>query len=138
MTAGFGERAAWSLAIILTLLQLISPTGLSQEQDKGPPVIIHMTDDMKFVPDRLTVRVGQTVEWINDAETAGPSHAVTTDPEKVMDSKHVSSPMRAEAFDSGNIKPGKSFTHIFKVPGLYKYACPPHEAAMRGEITVEP
>jgi plastocyanin len=111
---------------------------LSEQQDKGPPAIIHMTDQLKFIPDRLTVRVGQTVEWINDAEAGGASHAVTTDPEKVMDPKHVSRPAGAEVFDSGNIKPGKSFTYVFKVPGLYKYACPPHEGMMRGEITVEP
>lgn len=138
LTAGFGERAAWSLAIILTLLQLISPTGLSQEQDKGPPVIIHMTDEMKFVPDRLTVRVGQAVEWVNDADDGGVSHVVATDPEKAMDPNHVSSPAGAKVFDSGSILPGKSFTYIFKVPGLYKYVCPPHEGTMRGQVTVEP
>jgi plastocyanin len=101
-------------------------------------MIIHMTDEMKFVPDRLTVREGQAVEWVNDAEAGGVSHVVATDPEKAMDPNHVSSPAGASVFDSGSILPGKSFTYIFKVPGLYKYVCPPHEGTMRGQVTVEP
>ena len=101
-------------------------------------MIIHMTDEMKFVPDRLTVREGQAVEWVNDAEAGGVSHVVATDPEKAMDPNHVSSPAGASVFDSGSILPGKSFTYIFKVPGLYKYVCPPHEGMMRGQVTVEP
>lgn len=93
---------------------------------------------MKFVPDKVTIKVGQRVEWLNSAENNGPLHNVTTDPNKVMDPRHVSSPRGAEVFDSGAIKPGKSFVHKFTVPGVYDYACSPHEGSMRGEIVVEP
>jgi plastocyanin len=136
LLAGFAKRGF--LLPLVILLLLISSLVSSQERDKGVPLVIHMTDEMKFIPDRLTIQVGHSVEWINDAQVGGASHTVTTDPEKAMDPKHVSSPRGAEVFDSGNIKPGKSFTYVFNVPGSYKYVCAPHESTMRGEITVEP
>ena len=136
LLAGFAQRGFLLLVVILLLV--ISSSVSSQERDKGLPVIIHMTDEMKFVPDRLTVREGQAVEWVNDAEAGGVAHVVATDPEKAMDPNHVSSPAGAKVFDSGSILPGKSFTYIFKVPGLYKYVCPPHEGTMRGQVTVQP
>jgi plastocyanin len=97
-------------------------------------VVIRMTSDMKFVPERATAKVGQIVEWMNDAD--GPAHTVTDDPDKVVDPAHVSSPKGAKPFDSGVIGSGKSFRYTFKIPGVYRYACEPHEQAMRGEITV--
>jgi plastocyanin len=138
LLSAVADKVFFWIAVILILTQVISSSALSQERYKDLPVTIHMTDEMKFVPDRITVRVGQKVDWINDAEPGGPSHTITTDPDKAMDPKHVSSPAGAEVFDSGNIKPGKAYTHIFKVAGVYEYVCAPHEGMMRGEITVEP
>ncbi|NIR46298.1 MAG: hypothetical protein GWN99_17830 [Gemmatimonadetes bacterium] len=48
-------------------------------------------------------------------------------------------PEGAEPFNSGNLKPGASFSHEFSVAGTYTYFCIPHEgAAMIGTVIVEP
>ena len=98
-------------------------------------VIVKMTTEHKFVPEKITIKVGQTVEWVND-DKAMP-HEVTTDPDVAVDPSHVSVPEGVALFDSHLITSGKSFRHQFTVPGLYRYACPPHENdGMLGEVTV--
>jgi plastocyanin len=88
-----------------------------------------------FMPEKITIKVGQTVEWVND-DTTMP-HEVTTDPNVASDPSNVSIPEGAEPFDSRLITSGKSFRRQFTIPGLYRYACPPHENdGMVGEVTV--
>jgi plastocyanin len=104
----------------------------SQESDV---VVVKMTEEHKFVPEKITIKVGQTVEWVND-DKAMP-HEVTTDPNIASDPNNVSIPEGAARFDSHLITSGRSFRHQFTVPGLYRYACPPHENdGMLGEVTV--
>jgi plastocyanin len=103
-----------------------------QESDA---VVIKMTAEHKFMPEKITIKVGQTVEWVNDEKAM--THEVTTDPNVASDPSNVSIPEGAEPFDSHLITTGKSFRHQFTVPGLYRYACPPHENdGMLGEVTV--
>ena len=98
-------------------------------------VVVKMTPERKFMPEKITIKVGQTVEWVND-DNAMP-HEVTTDPNVASDPSNVSIPAEAAAFDSRLITTGKSFRHQFTVAGLYRYACPPHENdGMLGEVTV--
>jgi len=127
----------WLALIVVGMLWSTHAWSLYSQESESI-VIVRMTDGMKFVPDRLTIHVGQTVKWVNEAEEGGPAHTVTTDPEKVMDPSHVSIPAGAKPFDSGNINPGRSYLYTFRVPGVYRYACAPHEGMMRGEITVGP
>jgi plastocyanin len=130
------RRGLLTTVFALMPLPMNSTFLLSQQMESI--VVVRMTDELKFVPNQLTIHVGQTVKWINEADEGGVGHTVTTNPEKVNDPKHVSIPAGAQPFDSGNISPGKSYMYTFKVPGVYKYACAPHEGRMRGEITVEP
>jgi plastocyanin len=103
-----------------------------QESDA---VVVKMTPERKFMPEKITIKVGQTVEWDND-DKAMP-HEITTDSNLASDPSNVSIPEGAEPFDSRLITSGKSFRHQFTVPGLYRYACPPHENdGMLGEVTV--
>jgi plastocyanin len=103
-----------------------------QESDA---VVVKMTPERKFVPEKIAIKVGQTVEWVNDDKAM--THEVTTDPNVASDPGNVSIPEGAEPFDSHLITSGKSFRHQFTVPGLYRYACPPHENdGMLGEVTV--
>ena len=98
-------------------------------------VIVKMTTEHTFVPDKITIAAGQTVEWVNDDKTS--THEVTTDPDVAVDPSHVSMPEGVTPFDSHLIASGKSFRHQFTVPGVYRYACPPHENdGMLGEVTV--
>jgi plastocyanin len=103
-----------------------------QESDA---VVVKMTTEHTFVPEKITIAAGQTVEWVNDDKAS--THQVTTDPDVAVDPSHVSMPEGVAPFDSHLITSGKSFRHLFTAPGLYRYACPPHENdGMLGEVTV--
>jgi plastocyanin len=96
-----------------------------------------MTADKKFLPAKVTIRAGQTVEWIS--EDPGNQHYISTDPGQVKDRSLVQVPKDAKPFTSPSIDPGKRFRYRFTVPGTYKYVCPPHEENnMIGEIVVNP
>jgi plastocyanin len=103
-----------------------------QESDT---IVVKMTPERTFMPEKITIKAGQTVEWVNDDPAM--THEITTDPNVASDPSDVSIPEGATPFDSRLITSGKSFRHQFTVPGLYRYACPPHENdGMVGEVTV--
>lgn len=90
-----------------------------------------------FAPDHVVIHVGQSVEWNNTA--ALETHTVTDDPALAKTHGSALLPPGAHAFDSGDMKPGKTFVHTFTVPGTYRYFCKPHERmGMVGEIEVQP
>ncbi|HVN63683.1 MAG TPA: plastocyanin/azurin family copper-binding protein [Candidatus Binataceae bacterium] len=98
-------------------------------------VVIKMLDDKPFYsPERATVRVGETVKWVNDGKTV---HSVSDNATIASNPHDASKPHAAKAFDSGLIPPGGSFSYVFTVPGTYRYFCLPHEkAGMVGVIVV--
>ncbi|MGE0794739.1 MAG: plastocyanin/azurin family copper-binding protein [Microbacteriaceae bacterium] len=103
--------------------------------DAANEVTIEMTDALKFSPQRVTIKVGGTVTWENPSTVV---HTATGDPDKVADADNVSLPDGAEAWDSGFVRPGDSFSHTFTEPGTYEYACIPHEGVgMVGTVVVE-
>lgn len=70
-----------------------------------------------FKPASTTVSVGDTVTWRNDGSSA---HEVT-----------------ADAFKSGNVDPGKSYSWTATAAGTYSYVCRYHESlGMTGTLTV--
>lgn len=69
--------------------------------------------EVKYRPQTLRVRVGDTVTWANLDEF---EHTVTSD---------------EGAFDSGLLGGGQTWSFTFSQPGTYRYHCTPH--AMRGE-----
>jgi len=101
-----------------------------------PTAVVQMTDDWTFEPAKVTIKVGETVLWECGKKY---SHTVTADPSKAKNPDDVQIPPGAAAFDSGQIKPHRTFSHTFVVPGHYRYFCTPHETAgMIGEIEVTP
>lgn len=101
----------------------------------GKTVVVKMSDTPPvYLPAKVTINVGDTVEWDNNASTL---HDVTTDADNVQKPADVSLPPGAKAFDSGFMQPGGKFSYTFTVPGTYKYACVPHEMdGMVGYVTV--
>jgi plastocyanin len=98
-------------------------------------IVVKMTEEHTFVPEKLTIKAGQTVQWVNEDKSM--PHEVNTDPNVASDPNNVSVPEGAQVFDSRLIPNGKSFRHQFTIAGLYRYACPPHENdGMLGELTV--
>jgi len=102
-------------------LAAAAPAGA---REAGPAVVVDMTFGLKFEPETVRIKVGQTIEWRNKAFFA---HTVTFDPAQADDPSHVSLPAGVEPFDSGKIGGGKSWRHTFTVPGTYHYICKPHE-----------
>jgi plastocyanin len=121
----------WGLLALSGATALVAPaTALA-----APDVVVKMTDKPPmYTPMKVAIKVGQTVEWVNNAETL---HSVTTDPDSAQKPTDVSSPPGAKPFDSGFMKPGMTFDYTFTVPGTYKYLCLPHEKdGMIGYVTV--
>ncbi len=98
-------------------------------------VIVTMTDEPPaYVPPKLTVKRGATVEWKNTGKTL---HDVTTNPSMAQEKSDLAVPAGAKPFDSGFMPPGASWSYTFTVPGRYRYVCIPHEKdGMIGEVTV--
>jgi plastocyanin len=98
--------------------------------------VVGMTDGLRFSPDTIVVRAGDTVVWRN---TSGVPHTVTADAAQAGNPANVRLPQGASPFDSGVMQPGAEFRHTFTVPGEYRYFCRPHEGAgMIGTVIVDP
>ncbi len=124
------------LLSVLTGAIFILAIGLSgTARAAGKTVVVTMTDKPPtYVPEKLTIKVGTTVEWKNNAKTL---HDVTTDADSAQNASDVALPPGAKPFDSGFMPPGASWSYTFTVPGHYKYVCIPHEKDhMIGEATV--
>jgi plastocyanin len=123
----------WAGLILCTAVYVKATIPAAPQESDA--VVVKMTAEHKFMPEKITIRVGQTVQWVNDDKDM--PHEVTTDANLASDPSNVSIPEGAEPFDSRLITAGKSFRHPFTVPGLYRYACPPHENdGMLGQVTV--
>jgi plastocyanin len=102
----------------------------------APSIVIKMTDKPPvFIPAKATVKVGQTVQWINNAKTL---HSIDADPSMAQRKEDVVLPSGAKPFDSGFMQPDATFDYTFTVRGTYKYTCVPHEKdGMNGVIVVK-
>jgi plastocyanin len=108
---------------------------LSSASASTPPIVVKMIDmPATYEPAKLTIKVGETVEWKNVGSSV---HDASSDPSTAINPTEVSNPPGAKPFDSGFLQPGQSYTYTFTVPGTYKYICAPHETSgMTGEVTV--
>ncbi len=99
------------------------------------PVVVEMKGELlKFLPAKVTIKVGQKVTWKNDSKEV---HNIVGDPQKAVKQSDVHLPAGAQAFDSGFLSPGQAYSHKFTVPGTYTYVCSLHEVQkMAGEIVV--
>lgn len=100
------------------------------------PIVVKMIDmPATYEPAKLTIRVGETVEWKNLGNSV---HHASSDPSEAVNPADVSNPPGAKPFDSGFLQPGQSFTYTFTAPGTYRYICAPHETSgMTGEVVVK-
>lgn len=100
-----------ALAIGVTILLL----GMQSASSAAQNATVHMSD-FSFKPDKLTVQTGDTVVFQNDDDA---THNVT-----------------ADAFKSGDVGGGKSWSYTFSKAGTYTYTCTYHPG-MQGTITVK-
>ena len=76
--------------------------------------------DYRLTPERVVVKVGTTVRWINDEKRA--SHSVLFPAEKV---------------ESERLLSGDTWQRSFDRAGVYPYTCEPHPE-MKGMVEVVP
>ena len=78
---------------------------------------VSITDDKDFLPEDLTINVGDTVVWTNNDDSP---HTVTADDDE---------------FNSGNLAEGATWSYTFTEAGTYDYHCNYH-SSMTGSVTV--
>ena len=101
-----GSAAALLLALALGL------PGAAQAADLEVKI-----DNFTFAPQKITVKVGDTVTWINEDDI----------PHLVVSIGHV----RSQALDTGD-----KFAFTFKTAGTFQYFCGLHPQ-MQGTVVVE-
>lgn len=102
----------WILALVVA--SLVSAAAAASAD--APTRIVSMPAKL-YDPDRLDVLVGTTVTWRNDDSV---NHTATAE---------------NDAFASGYIAPGGSFSYAFTRQGRYEFRCTIHRQ-MRGEVNV--
>ena len=133
---GSGGRSLHRLALAWLALPLAA-CGTSGPA-YGPPSpgdasVVEMTSALAFVPNRVQIRAGQTVEWRNRSLFR---HTVRFDPAKEDNVQDPTAPRNIPAFE-GNVPAGQILQHTFAVPGTYHYYCEPHEGSgMKGIVIV--
>ncbi len=95
-----------------------SATGSAAPNAHQPAAVTIDVHKMKFSPDNVTVKVGDTVTWKFSDKVP---HAVQGIGDSAMG---INSPI----FDTGE------WSYTFSVPGTYRYLCPLHPE-MRGTVT---
>ena len=122
-----------------TFAQLLAAFGVSAAmpawaQAKTVDVTMKQSPKMRFLPETVTVKAGDTVKWTNPYNI---SHTVTFDPAKAADKANAVLPAGVEPFDSGAVEEEGTFSHTFTVKGTYKYVCVYHEnIGMIGTVIV--
>jgi plastocyanin len=136
MSAFLSAGARLRRGALLAALVALGPSASRADPAQATTTVVHISTFLKFEPREVTIPVGATVQWRNSSiET----HTVTDDPAAAKDPAHASLPAGAQAFDSGPLKPGQTYSHTFTAPGRYSYFCRPHEAhGMLGAIVVTP
>jgi plastocyanin len=121
-----------SFAAMLAGLGLSSLSAWAQ--GKTVDVTMAQSPKMRFLPETVTVKAGDTVKWTNPHNI---SHTVTFDPSKAAAKENATLPAGVEPFDSGAIEEEGTFSHTFTVKGTYKYICVYHEnMGMIGTVIV--
>lgn len=116
-----------------------SPVAASPVVSPLTVVTVPMTNQLRFEPEHLVIKLGETVRWDN---ISNMPHTATDDPEQNPVAKshpdYVLLPESAEPWGSPLLQPGESWEYTFTAAGEYRYFCIPHVlSGMRGSITVE-
>jgi plastocyanin len=120
-----------AIAVPLLLSVMFSPARAATSS-----VVIKMGDEPPmYEPANVTIKAGETVEWLNNGDVV---HSVTAVPGDASRANDVALPRGAATFDSGFMPPGSTFDYTFTVPGTYRYFCVPHETlGMVGTVVVK-
>ena len=104
------RRAVWVMFVGLLVAASAFPIHTASAANENVTI-----KDNEFLPRRVEIDPGDTVTWTNQGRN---THTVTSDD-------------RGE-FNSGELRPGQSFTHKFNDEGYYYYHCKFHGS--RGKV----
>jgi len=93
-------------------------TSAPRSADRSLAEVFVMIQDFAFVPQSVTVHVGDRVRWFNNDDAV---HTTTSD---------------SGLWHSGPMERGASFPHVFTTPGTFTYHCAIHPS-MRGTVIVQ-
>lgn len=97
-----------ALVVPLCLVLLLPAAGMTGAANAAPRVHSVLIEGMRFQPEGLTVAAGDTVVWIN----------------RDMVPHTATSP--SGRFDSNEIAPGKTWSHVVRSTGEFSYICTYH------------
>jgi plastocyanin len=118
-----GRAIAFGIVLAMNLNAPASRMGWAEEGAKGTwqsaasDKVVRI-DNFTFIPDRLVVRAGETVTWINEDDI----------PHVVAASNKI---FRSRALDTDD-----KYSFTFTTPGVYEYFCSMHPH-MKATIVVE-
>jgi plastocyanin len=112
-TAVRNLRATTTLAAVATAATILLATVAARAADQEVKI-----DNFTFAPQRVTVKAGTTVTWINEDDIP---HTVASS---------------AKLFKSKALDTDDKFSFTFSTPGTYDYFCSLHPH-MTGTILVE-
>lgn len=124
---------------VLTMVLVASSFVLFTPPAAAETYTVKMGTDkglLKFDPPKVTIKPGDTVEWVNNKV---PPHNVVFDTSKIP----TKSADQAKSLSHKQLmmSPGQQVKTTFPedaTPGEYNYYCEPHRGAgMMGKITVE-
>ena len=111
-----------SLVLAITISDARTENGKAAANSAAPEKVTVKIVGFEFQPKSLTVKVGTTVEWVNE----GTRHSVDADD---------------GSFKSEILKQGDKFEHTFTKAGTFAYHCRFHGEAggkdMAGKVTVK-
>jgi plastocyanin len=102
-------RALFAVLAMPSLLFLLLPaTGVAGAAAAAPRVHTVLIEGMRFEPEGVTVAPGDTVVWVNRDMVP---HTATS---------------ASGRFDSNEIAPGKTWSHVIRSTGEFSYVCTYH------------
>jgi plastocyanin len=112
-------RPRFRFVIVAAALALLSCEKGQRAASAAPrPMTLTITiDGTRFQPDNATIRVGDTIVWVN---TDPFPHTATSKP----------------SFDSGTIDSGASWSYVASTPEEFQYVCRFHPT-MKGTVRVK-
>jgi plastocyanin len=122
-------RTSITSTLVALLLLLIGAVANPGAEAADRTVVMHPGSET-FLPQVITIRVGERVTWANDSRTddafvtsSGPVTRQTTVGQDDLEMDAV-------------LHPGTNYTHAFREPGTYYYFCAGH-MQMWGTVIVK-
>lgn len=114
--------AACAALLVVALAGCAAPSAPA-----GTAVVV--IKDLRFVPQEVRIKQGETVKWVNEDDTA---HTSTS-----ADFSADATTQPPGAWTSKPMNPGQSFQRKFETAGTFPYACSIHPY-LKGTVVVEP